>query len=147
MICVKVFKPYTDTQSKGCAEEEYKVGQLMRGHDNVINITSFEQDKPITIEGKEQTRDFLTLDYCEHSDLFSYMSTFGKRQDLRGLKKTQGQGLIVKDKPLLIAICKQLINGIQGLHEKAGMAHMDIKLENILIANDGHLKFCDFGFA
>jgi len=24
---------------------------------------------------------------------------------------------------------------------------MDIKLENILIANDGHLKFCDFGFA
>ena len=27
------------------------------------------------------------------------------------------------------------------------MAHMDIKLENILIANDGHLKFCDFGFA
>lgn len=24
---------------------------------------------------------------------------------------------------------------------------MDIKLENILIANDGSLKFCDFGFA
>ena len=106
MICVKVFKPYSDTQSKGCAEEEYKVGQLMRGHDNIIDITSFEQEKLITIDGKEQTRDFLTLDYCEHSDLFSYVSTFGKRQDQRGLKKTQGQGLIVKDKPLLIAICK-----------------------------------------
>lgn len=24
---------------------------------------------------------------------------------------------------------------------------MDIKLENILIADDGTLKFCDFGFA
>ena len=29
---------------------------------------------------------------------------------------------------------------------KAGLAHMDIKLENILISSEGHLKFCDFGF-
>lgn len=36
---------------------------------------------------------------------------------------------------------------MQGLHEQAGYAHMDIKLENILIADDGTLKFCDFGFA
>lgn len=62
----------------------------MRGHENVINIASFEQEKPITIDGKEQTRDFLTLDYCENSDLFSFIKNYGKRQDQRGLKKTQG---------------------------------------------------------
>ena len=33
------------------------------------------------------------------------------------------------------------------MHNQAGFAHMDIKLENILIADDGSLKFCDFGFA
>lgn len=33
------------------------------------------------------------------------------------------------------------------MHNQAGFAHMDIKLENILIADDGTLKFCDFGFA
>ena len=53
----------------------------------------------------------------------------------------------MSNRPLLAAICKQLINGMQGLHEQAGYAHMDIKLENILIADDGTLKFCDFGFA
>ena len=34
-----------------------------------------------------------------------------------------------------------------ALHHQAGFAHMDIKLENILIANDFSLKFCDFGFS
>jgi len=33
------------------------------------------------------------------------------------------------------------------MHNQAGFAHMDIKLENILVADDGSLKFCDFGFA
>jgi hypothetical protein len=81
LVCVKVFKPYSDSQSKGCAEEEYKVGQLMRGHSNIITIKSFEQEKPITIDGTEQIRDYLTLDYCENSDLFSFMSNYGKRQE------------------------------------------------------------------
>ena len=27
------------------------------------------------------------------------------------------------------------------------MAHLDIKLENILVSEDGHLKLCDFGMA
>lgn len=29
----------------------------------------------------------------------------------------------------------------------AGYAHMDLKLENILISDEGHLKLCDFGLA
>ena len=45
------------------------------------------------------------------------------------------------------SICVQLIKGLSALHNQAGFAHMDIKLENILIADDGSLKFCDFGFA
>lgn len=47
----------------------------------------------------------------------------------------------------MISICAQLIQGLSALHHQAGFAHLDIKLENILIANDGSLKFCDFGFA
>lgn len=28
-LCVKVFKPYVDSMSKDCAEEEYRVGQML----------------------------------------------------------------------------------------------------------------------
>lgn len=41
----------------------------------------------------------------------------------------------------------QLINAVSSLHSSAGFAHMDIKLENILISNDGNLKLCDFGLS
>lgn len=86
-LCVKVFKPYADSLSKGCAEEEYKVGQILRGHPNIIAISSFEKQQPITIDGQVQLRDYLTLDFCENSDLFSFMSTYGKRQVQGGAKK------------------------------------------------------------
>ena len=36
---------------------------------------------------------------------------------------------------------------MEHLHNKAGVAHLDIKLENILIGDDLKLKLCDFGFA
>lgn len=97
-LCVKVFKPYADSLSKGCADEEYRVGQILRGHPNVITINSFEKQQPITIDGVVQVRDYLTLDFCENSDLFSFMSNYGKRQVQSGAKKAQGQGLLVRDR-------------------------------------------------
>jgi serine/threonine protein kinase len=54
--------------------------------------------------------------------------------------------MIVKDLPLLRSIYLQLINGISAMHSVAGHAHMDIKLENVLITGEGLLQFCDFGF-
>jgi serine/threonine protein kinase len=34
-----------------------------------------------------------------------------------------------------------------ALHYEAGLAHMDIKLENVLISQTGDLKMCDFSFS
>lgn len=101
---------------------------------------------PIRIDGVIQKRDFLTLDYCENSDLFEFMSKYAKNQADRGLHLSQGKGMLVKDLPLLKSLYLQLIEGISALH-KNGYAHMDIKLENILISKEGVLKFCDFGFS
>jgi serine/threonine protein kinase len=55
--------------------------------------------------------------------------------------------LLLSDKPLLKVMFMQLIDAVSALHNKAGFAHMDIKLDNILIANNGCLKLCDFGLS
>ncbi|ORX76783.1 kinase-like protein [Basidiobolus meristosporus CBS 931.73] len=40
----------------------------------------------------------------------------------------------------------ELVHGIAHLHSR-GIAHRDLKLENVCIGEDGHLKIIDFGFA
>lgn len=44
---------------------------------------------------------------------------------------------------LFLQICK----GVHSLHTDAQLAHLDLKLENTLIGNDGLLRICDFGMA
>ncbi len=38
-----------------------------------------------------------------------------------------------------------MCQGLKALHTEMQMAHMDIKLENILVSDDGILKLSDFG--
>nr|XP_039258707.1 serine/threonine-protein kinase ppk25-like [Styela clava] len=40
----------------------------------------------------------------------------------------------------------QIVNGVKYLHGK-GVAHRDLKLENIILGEDGTIKLCDFGLA
>ena len=43
-----------------------------------------------------------------------------------------------------LCLFKQLLRGVAYLHSH-GIAHRDIKLENLLMTSDGHLKITDFG--
>jgi len=40
-----------------------------------------------------------------------------------------------------------MCKGIHSLHTITGHAHLDIKLENILVGDDQILKVCDLGLA
>ena len=40
----------------------------------------------------------------------------------------------------------QIVNAVEFLHADAEIAHMDLKLENILLAENFNIKICDFGF-
>ena len=43
-------------------------------------------------------------------------------------------------------ICIRILSALQHAHEQ-GIVHRDIKPQNILVANDGHIKVADFGIA
>jgi serine/threonine protein kinase len=52
----------------------------------------------------------------------------------------------IRDRQLLKALTRQICIALQAT-KNVGYAHLDLKLENILIAQDGSLRLCDFGFA
>jgi serine/threonine protein kinase len=70
------------------------------------------------------------MEYCEDGDLFTLVNK-------KYLKSEDRE----KDR---LCLFKQLVTGIHYLHSN-GIAHRDIKLENLLITRDSRLKITDFG--
>ena len=52
----------------------------------------------------------------------------------------------IKDKNERCKICLQLIDAVKLLHDN-GIAHRDLKLENVLLDKDNNVFICDFGFS
>ena len=70
------------------------------------------------------------MEYCQEGDIFSLVS----KRFFMGPERE-------KDR---LCIFKQLIQGVNYLHQH-GIAHRDIKLENLLITKDSKIKIADFG--
>lgn len=70
------------------------------------------------------------MEYCSEGDLFSLI----KKGHLKAEDRAGDR----------LCLFKQLIQGLNYLHAN-GIAHRDIKLENLLITKDSKLKITDFG--
>ncbi|KAI0848189.1 kinase-like protein [Daldinia vernicosa] len=70
------------------------------------------------------------MEYCSEGDLFGLVSKKYLRDESREIDR--------------VCLFKQLCQGINYLHSN-GIAHRDIKLENLLITKDSKLKITDFG--
>ncbi|XXH05763.1 hypothetical protein Hte_012199 [Hypoxylon texense] len=70
------------------------------------------------------------MEYCSEGDLFSLVSKKYLKEEGRNIDR--------------LCLFKQLCQGINYLHSN-GIAHRDIKLENLLITKDSKLKITDFG--
>jgi protein-serine/threonine kinase len=70
------------------------------------------------------------MEFCDQGDLFSLVS-----------QKYLSNSDHLKDR---LCLFKQLVHGLKYLHDH-GIAHRDIKLENLLITKDSKLKITDFG--
>lgn len=66
------------------------------------------------------------MEYCQQGELFALVQ--------RGYLKNEDNNCFFK----------QLLRGVAYLHAH-GIAHRDIKLENLLMTDEGHIKITDFG--
>lgn len=80
-----------------------------------------------------------TIRLCRHSGRWNHVMEFCEPGELYSL--VQKGYLTVEDN---FCLFKQLLHGVAFLHAN-GIAHRDIKLENLLMSGDGHLKITDFG--
>lgn len=84
-----------------------------------------------------------TIRLCTHNGHWNHVMEYCQEGDLFSLVQ---KGYLTGPDRLTDRLClfKQLVQGINYLHEH-GIAHRDIKLENLLITNTSKLKITDFG--
>ncbi|KAJ3089964.1 Serine/threonine-protein kinase 36 [Quaeritorhiza haematococci] len=63
---------------------------------------------------------------------------------LRGATNPEGR---LSEGYIRDVVAPGLVSGLDYLHNVKGIVHRDLKLQNILMGLDGHVKICDFGFA
>jgi serine/threonine protein kinase len=88
-------------------------------HPNLVSLHDFFMD---------DENYYLVLDYCEGGDLAQYLVT----QQLR--------------EPLAAAVFQQIVSAIDFCHSR-GVAHRDLKLQNVLITTFPTVKVTDFGLS
>jgi len=76
------------------------------------------------------------MEFCTYGEIYSLVE--------RKLFAGGAEGFYSRDDRL--CFFKQLLRGVSYLHSH-GIAHRDIKLENLLLSKEGHLKISDFGVA
>ena len=78
----------------------------------------------------------LVLNYCRNGDLFSHLQRSAVQANL-GTATFQNQ---------MMDFAVEIVFAINALHDQH-ILHGDIKCENILITQDGHIELCDFGLS
>lgn len=89
-------------------------------HVNILRLLDFFSDDKLV---------YMIMDYCSMGDLHNVISQHGK------IAENQAR-----------TIFSQIASGVDYLH-KMGIAHRDLKLENILMDENMCPRICDFGFS
>jgi protein-serine/threonine kinase len=101
-------------------KSEYSIAQSLH-HPNIVQTVRL-----CTAHGRWNH----VMEYCQYGELFHWVE--------KGLFRTYFK---LNDR---LCFMKQLFRGVDYLHDH-GIAHRDIKLENLLLTAEGHLKLTDFG--
>ncbi|XP_047324341.1 phosphoenolpyruvate carboxylase kinase 1-like [Impatiens glandulifera] len=111
----------SDPTDLDCIEKEPKILQLLSGSPNILQIHKIYEDDTFL---------HIVTDLCDGADLFDRLSS--------------SEGTF--SEPEAALIFEQLISAIAHCH-RMGVAHRDIKPDNVLFDSRNKLKLADFGSA
>ncbi|KAJ3669455.1 hypothetical protein LUZ60_011405 [Juncus effusus] len=103
--------------------DEVEIMQHISGHHGVVNLKE-------VLESKDKCH--LVMELCEGGSMSDAMKKAGSRR--------------CSSEKHAAALMKELISTLKYLHEM-GVAHRDIKPNNILFTKSGQMKLADFGLA
>eukprot|EP01119_Soliformovum_irregulare_P020352 TRINITY_DN6571_c0_g1_i1.p1 TRINITY_DN6571_c0_g1~~TRINITY_DN6571_c0_g1_i1.p1 ORF type:complete len:261 (-),score=44.62 TRINITY_DN6571_c0_g1_i1:43-825(-) len=118
LLALKTIKKRGKNYDRKCVEREIEVARLISHPAIVVSKTSWE----------DEDNTYLLMDHIEGHDLFSFMEAL--------------DGPLPE--PFARRLFDQLREIITYLHT-IGVAHRDLKLDNLMIDDEGELKIIDFG--
>lgn len=119
-VAVKVMSRY-DMESRGVLNKIQREISVMQrlSHENIVKCIEVITDGDLI---------YVVLEWCSDGDLLSWI------MDGRIRNVDHAKSLFV-----------QVLNGVRYLHEN-GVAHGDLKPENVMVNIDGTVKLTDFGY-
>jgi MAP/microtubule affinity-regulating kinase len=96
-------------------------------HPNIVRA----KHAKVLSSASSETVAYIVLEYCPGFDLFWYVQS----------------GRVRHQSPLCRILFTQILKGVDHLHSVHGLAHMDLKLENVVVDRNLGLKLIDFGFS
>jgi protein-serine/threonine kinase len=129
----------------GCAGEVYAVKEF-RGKSSNEKSEDYEQkvkSEYSIAKSVHHPNIVETIRLCTYNGRWNHVMEFCDQGDLFSLVS---QKYLSREDHLVDRLClfKQLVQGLNYLHTN-GIAHRDVKLENLLITKDSKLKITDFG--
>jgi 5'-AMP-activated protein kinase catalytic alpha subunit len=117
-----------DYDGRGVVLKRYKAADKCQFNAEIQALPALQGCKEI-VSLLKVDRDYFIMDFYPNGDLFS---------------KVEAHRVIPV--PHVKKYARALLRAIAACHD-AGFAHMDIKLDNILLAADGSLRLTDFGMS
>lgn len=129
-FAIKIIRKEKDKPMNGCVSElqkEQLIMEMVKAHPNILNCAEFVCEGDIVMNGKLAKINYNVLEYSSNGTL-AVLS-----------RKHSGM-----EEHLVRFYLQQLASAVYYLHE-CGLAHCDIKPQNILLDANYNAKLADFG--
>mmetsp|Transcript_41582 Transcript_41582/g.36968 ORF Transcript_41582/g.36968 Transcript_41582/m.36968 type:complete len:316 (+) Transcript_41582:98-1045(+) len=126
-FAMKVF-PYKDGKINSCFHKESRFMGLL--HKNIIAIHDVNPERTSICKEKLTTVSYIVMEYAPYGDLADFLMSPNYPNDAT----------------LARTLFHEIVEGVEYIHKK-GIAHLDLKPENMLISEDFGIKITDFDAA